>query len=158
MHAKAVQPAARGQSGFTLIEMMIVVAIVAILAAVALPNYSDYVLRGKLVEATNALSATRANMEQYYQDNRTYVTSATIPSPCDAASLPSLNASLKNFTITCNPAPTATTYTIVATGSTSVTTGFVFSITDANVQTSTAGPVWGGASYACWVTRRGMTC
>jgi prepilin-type N-terminal cleavage/methylation domain-containing protein len=158
MYANSFQRISRARAGFTLIEVMIVVAIVAILAAIALPSYSDYVLRGKLVEATNALSSIRANMEQYYQDNRTYVTSATIPSPCDAASLTSLNGSLKNFTITCNPTPTSTTYTIVATGSTAVTNGFVFSITDANVQASTAGTKWGGAAYACWVTKRGMTC
>lgn len=148
----------RAQAGFTLIEVMIVVAIVAILAAIALPSYSDYVLRGKLVEATNILSATRANMEQYYQDNRTYLTVGTILSPCDDTSLKTLNASLKNFTLTCSPTPTATTYTLVATGSTTVTTGFIFSVTDANVQTSTAGTGWGGANYACWVMKKGTTC
>lgn len=159
MHANTFQRISRKRSGFTLIEIMIVVAIIAILAAIALPNYSDYVLRGKLVEATNTLSATRASMEQYYQDNRTYISSATIPSPCDKiASLPMLNSTLKNFSIACTPDPTATTYTIVATGSTTATTGFVFSITDANVQASTAGIVWGNTKYTCWVTKRGMTC
>ena len=158
MYSNPYQRIDHRPAGFTLIEVMIVVAIVAILAAIALPSYSDYVLRGKLVEATNMLSATRANMEQYYQDNRTYITSATIPSPCDATSLTTLNASLKNFTLTCSPTPTATTYTLVATGSTGATTGFIYSITDANVQTSTVGSTWGGANYACWVMKRGTTC
>ena len=43
---------------------MITVAIVAILASIALPSYRDYILRGQLVDATNLLSAGRANMER----------------------------------------------------------------------------------------------
>ena len=59
--------------GFTLIELMIVVAIIGILAAVALPAYNDYVRRGKIANATSVLSMMRVQMEQYFQDNRTYV-------------------------------------------------------------------------------------
>ncbi|MEO6917722.1 MAG: type IV pilin protein [Collimonas sp.] len=158
MYANSFQRIVRARSGFTLIEVMIVVAIIAILAAIALPNYSDYVLRGKLTEATNTLSATRANMEQFYQDNRTYLTVGTVLSPCDATSLTALNGGLKYFQMTCNPAATATSYTLVATGSVAATTGFIFSITDANVQTSTAGTAWGLANYACWITKRGTVC
>jgi len=64
---------------------MIVVAIVAILTTIAYPNYRDYVIRGQLVEGTTALASLRANMERYYQDNRTYITSAAFPSPCATA-------------------------------------------------------------------------
>src|ERR1700722_11706839 len=74
--------------GFTLIELMITVAIVAILAAIAIPNYRDYVIRGQLVDATQALAAVRANMERYFQDNRTYLAIAGPPAftpPCTAA-------------------------------------------------------------------------
>ncbi len=59
--------------GFTLIEVMIVVAIVAVLAAIALPNYSDYIKRGKIIEATSALSDARTRFNQFYLDHRTYV-------------------------------------------------------------------------------------
>ena len=59
--------------GFTLLEMMIVVAIVGILAAIAIPNYSDYVKRGKIIEATQRLSEARTKLEQWFLDNRTYV-------------------------------------------------------------------------------------
>ena len=69
-------------SGFTLIEVMITIAIVAILAAVALPNYSAYITRGKIAEATSALLAMRTKMEQYWQDNRTYDSpGAGVPAP-----------------------------------------------------------------------------
>src|SRR5574341_294426 len=73
----------RASAGFTLIEVMITVAIVAILAGIAYPTYTDYIVRGRLVDAATALRATRARMEQYYQDNRTYTSvSSSIVSPC----------------------------------------------------------------------------
>jgi len=61
------------QSGFTLIEVMITIAIVAILAAIAIPNYANYLTRGKIQEATSNLLGMRVKMEQYFQDNRMYV-------------------------------------------------------------------------------------
>ena len=59
--------------GFTLIELMIAVAIIAILAAIAIPSYSEYVRRGRITEAISALSGMRVKMEQFFQDNRSYV-------------------------------------------------------------------------------------
>ncbi len=67
--------------GFTLIELMITVAIVAILAAIALPSYRDYILRGQVVDATNGLAGMRADMERFFQDNRTYATTGTFTTP-----------------------------------------------------------------------------
>jgi len=87
------------QSGFTLIEVMIVVAIVAILAAVALPSYADYVLRSKLTEAFNALSDSRVKMEQSYQDNRRYAKTA-LGTDCPDI-IVSSQSNLKYFTIVC---------------------------------------------------------
>ena len=68
------------QKGFTLIELMIVVAIIGILATIALPAYSNYVRSGKATEATSTLASARVQMEQHFQDNRTYV-----GGPCPAA-------------------------------------------------------------------------
>ena len=58
----------KGQQGFTLLEVMIVVVIVAILTAIAVPAYSEYVTRGRLAEAYATLGGQRVRMEQFYQE------------------------------------------------------------------------------------------
>jgi type IV pilus assembly protein PilA len=67
------------QKGFTLIELMIVVAIIGILAAVALPAYQDYTVRAKVSEVILAASQCRTSVTEVYQTN-------------NAASLPVANA------------------------------------------------------------------
>jgi type IV pilus assembly protein PilE len=138
--------------GFTLIELMITVAIIGILAAIALPAYSDYVIRGKLATMTNALIATRVKMEQYYQDNRTYAASA-----CQDY-LAATN--VQPFTIACastDTVPFAKTFTATATGSGTVS-GFSYSITETDTKSSTMSSAWGGGTAACWIMRKGDSC
>jgi type IV pilus assembly protein PilE len=67
------RPTHRRAAGFTLIEVMVVVAIVGILAAIAYPSYQTFIQRGKIIDATNKLSDFRVKMEQWFQDNRTYL-------------------------------------------------------------------------------------
>lgn len=61
----------RLQQGFTLIELMIVVAIIGILAAVALPAYQDYTIRAKVSEALLAMSSCRTSITEVYQTGGT---------------------------------------------------------------------------------------
>lgn len=145
------------REGFTLIEVMIVVAIVAILAALALPSYRDYVLRGQMVDATNSLSVGRANMERYFQDNRTYEAVGLINPPC-ASAIPVAQRTQGSFVLTCE-APTATAYTLTATGS-GTTAAFTFTVTELDQRTTvvaTGGPS-GWNSGACWAVKKGQVC
>lgn len=62
------------QQGFTLIEVMIVVAIIGILAAIAYPNYSEYVKRGNRGEGQAFLNDVSARQERYFSQNNAYIT------------------------------------------------------------------------------------
>ncbi len=147
-------------AGFTLIELMITVAIVGMLAAVALPAYNDYVRRGKLAEAHSQLADLRVKMEQRFQDNRSYLNSGA----CGVA-MPS-GGDIKFFAFTCTAAdgPPAT-YTVTAAGIAGQGLGGIsFSITESNVKstTVTGGSAMASAGYAsnanCWVIRKGSSC
>ncbi|MDA7414983.1 prepilin-type N-terminal cleavage/methylation domain-containing protein [Xenophilus arseniciresistens] len=134
------------QRGFTLIELMVVVAVVAILAAVAYPSYRDYVLRGNVAAATAELQALRADMERHYQNNRTYASvTGGASTPCGTS------RTVGNFTLSCDGTPTATAFSIQAVGD-----GFTFKLNQLNVRATTAGP-WGTCATA-WTLKRGQAC
>jgi type IV pilus assembly protein PilE len=138
--------------GFTLIEVMVVVAIVAILAAVGLPAYNDHITRSKLSEATANLGTLRVQMEQYFQDNRTYV-----GGPCT----PGTGSDIKYFAYTCSAGePTATTYRVKATGAaTQGMNGFTLSIDQNNVKRTEAVPAgWSAPATNCWILRKQGSC
>lgn len=135
--------------GFTLVEVMIVVAIIAILAAIAVPQYSDYVLRSKVSEAVSNLGQHRVRLEQFFQDNRTYTGGAA---PWACGSTAPTASDTKYFTLTCTS--TATTYTITATGiAAQGTGGFTYTLDETNARSTTiASPApWAAGTQACWV-------
>ncbi|NOU51604.1 pilin [Pseudoalteromonas sp. JBTF-M23] len=73
------------QGGFTLIELMIVVAIIGILAAVALPAYQDYVARAQASEAVSLSTGAKTAIAEYYQTNGSYPGTATSLAVSDLA-------------------------------------------------------------------------
>jgi type IV pilus assembly protein PilE len=130
-------------TGFTLIELMVALVIVAILATIALPSYTRYVQRGDLVAGTQALSQYRVQMEQFFQDNNTYSNAAnacgaTLPTPA-------------NFTVTC-ALNGANAYTATATGSGPVA-GFTYTIDQNNTQKTPNAPSGWSTSTNSWTIR-----
>ena len=150
-------------TGFTLIELMVAIAIVAILAAIALPNYTDYVRRGKIQEATSALLAMRVKAEQYFQDNRQYPTGGCVALPAVPTATQITYTQLARFSITCT-VPDATHYTIQADATDGSMTGLRFTINEGNVRatTVTSGSTIEQAGYTsnpnCWTIKKGGQC
>jgi type IV pilus assembly protein PilE len=154
--------------GFTLLELMITVAVIAILAGIALPSYTDYVTRSKFAEATGNLADLRVKMEQYYADNRRYSTNAgggtcgglggNVPAASDVRYFTYVCASTapngigdQQFVLTANGVP--------AQG----LGGLSFTVNHANTKATV---VAGGsdiagrgyASAACWVRKKPSDC
>lgn len=158
--------------GFTLIELMVVVAIMGILLAIAVPNYVEYVRRSQLVEASSILSDLRTRLEQRYQDNRTYGTAGAPVPPTGwlgscgiAAPDPS---SIKYFGFTCAAKPPSVgaadqDYVLTANGNAATkVAGFSYTLDQTNLRQTTNYPA-GFASIAkpanCWITSKGAsTC
>jgi type IV pilus assembly protein PilE len=142
MDNKSLVKMYRAQAGFSLIELMIVVAVIVVLASIAIPSYGDYVRRGRVAEATSALSDARVKLEQFFLDNRTYVGFATCPT------------STTFFQYSCSPL-TAAAYTLTATGQNTMA-NFTYSLNQANTKTSTT--PWASGAQNCWIRSSGSTC
>lgn len=141
-------------AGFTLIEVMIVVAIVAILATIAAPSYRDYITRGKFPEATARLATKQVQMEQFFQDSRTYVGGPACTSD---------TASSQYFDFSCPTSgagtPSTTGYLLRAVGKASMT-GFTFTIDQSGAKTTAAVAAgWAQPSpNTCWIIKKGGVC
>ena len=135
------------QAAFTLIEVMIVVAIIGILAAVAYPSYRDYIAKARRGDAITVLMENAQWMERYFTQNNTYLNGAANPT------LPLLEApkdgTSKYYDITFSGTNTQTTYTLLATpkgGMASDACG-TFTLTEAGVKGTSGGTI---SSQLCW--------
>ena len=135
----------RRNAGFTLIELMVTVAVIAILAAVAVPSYSSYVFRSRIPTGLDTLAAYQARMEQGYQDTGNYGAV-----DCRAA-IPAV----KNFTLSCDLTSNGQGFTATLTGSGPVT-GVSYSVDQNGFRRTLAHPR-GVPSSSCW-SIRGATC
>ena len=138
-----------GNAGFTLVELMIVVAIIGILAAVAVPQYKDYVVRSKVPDATSRLATLQVQLEQYYQDNRKY-------DNAPACANDSGTSKYYTFSGTC----VGNTYTLTAAGTGSMA-AFTYTVNQIGAKATTvatgAPSGWTG-STTCWITNKGGVC
>lgn len=137
---------------------MITVAILGILAAIAIPQYSEYVTRGRIPPAVAGLADARIKMEQFFQDNRTYPVDGCVVAPTVASATQIQVQAPANFALTCTGVA-ATTYTITATGSATMA-GFVYTIDQANIRTSSFSTALIAKGWAnktdCWSTGKGL--
>ena len=150
-------------AGFTLIEALVAAVVVAVLAAIALPSYSDYLQRSRISEAIANLSDMRTRLEQFYLDNRAYPDTPAdcIPFVAGAAAPAGklyLPAQQKYFDVTCT-VMSAAAYTVTATGrpSEGMPASFVYTVNQSNGRSS-SGPGGSYASSVCWAMRKDGSC
>ncbi|MGH8495814.1 MAG: type IV pilin protein [Gammaproteobacteria bacterium] len=135
----------RAMRGFTLIEIMIAMVIVAILAAIGIPAYRDYIIRTNRGDATAALLKIAAAQEKFYLQNDTYTTN--LAAPPAGLGIPNTDAGYYDLAVTAADADgfTATATAIAGEAQASDDECQTFTITQQNVRTSTP-----SAADVCW--------
>ncbi len=142
-----IQPSVSRSKGFTLIELMIVIVVIGILAAIAFPSYQDYVRRAKRADAQSALLELAQFMERHYTANGTYLT------PDDKAPVLPFTVAPKdgtnsNYDLSFVGKPTASGYTLQAVPRGSMAGDACGTLTLNNM--GAKGQAVGATLAACW--------
>lgn len=137
--------ACRNMNGFTLMEVMIVLAIVAILSSIALPSYKTYTAKQKARSGQSDLVALSMNMENYLQNTTSYPSTTTSTAATQTALSGWNPAAAGNFTYTISAVTQPTTsangsYTLTATGIGSALSGCTMTLSSANARTMSGCP------------------
>jgi len=131
----------------TLVEVMVTVAIVAILASVALPTYTSYITRSRVPAALDALSSVATRLEQRYQDTGNYANGTAC-----GVTMPTVS----NFTVTCSLGSGSTgnqSFTLTATGSGQLS-GYTYTLTHQGARATPSHPK--GSKTNCWTIKGGI--
>lgn len=153
MCVPGVSKAIRRSRGFTLIELMIAVAVVGILAAIALPAYNEYIRRGQLPEAFTTLADYRVKMEQYFFDHKRYGQTGVCANDASASQWNTFPKTVKYFTFTCTLSDDGLSYTLTADGETGLAVGHTYTLDQDNRKSTTQ---FKGATYtgnSCWFSK-----
>ena len=142
-------------AGFTLMELLTVLAVIGIIAVIALPMYRDHALRGHLARATEGLADMRGRMEKHYQNRRTYATDGGVVSPCAVAAA---QRTFGVFVVDCQTLG-AEAFLLRATGS-GAAAGFILTLDQRDGRATTGVPAGSGWTTCTtrWMRRKGDTC
>ncbi|GAB3728198.1 type IV pilin protein [Luteimonas pelagia] len=102
----------RKSSGFTLIELMVVVVIIAIIAAIALPGYREQVRKSRRADASRAVGQLQLDLERWRAENPSYANCA--PTPCGSGTYPNVDSYDSAFYNLSLPTATPSTFVITA--------------------------------------------